>query len=200
MNRLIFHERMMTRSQAVSFAMIIVVLIGCPSQETQQPSQSNAHREAQSPSSPVSSPLTVPDMSAGKGRTISIGQTIYVPIYSHIYYQNKSRVLNLTATLSIRNTDLTRSILVTAVRYYDTNGDVVKEYVAQPLQLAPLATTEVVVEERDTRGGSGANFIVEWSARELVTEPIVEAVMVNSSLSLGLAFVSPGRVIRQHTE
>jgi hypothetical protein len=100
----------------------------------------------------------------------------------------------------MRNTDLTRSILITSVRYYDTEGTVVKEYVEQPLPLAPLATTEIIVEEQDTRGGSGANFIVEWSAREVVTEPIVEAVMVNSSLSLGLAFVSPGRVIAQHTE
>jgi hypothetical protein len=110
------------------------------------------------------------------------------------------RAFNLTVTLSIRNTDLTRPILVTAVRYYDTQGKVVKEYVVQPLPLAPLATTEVIVGELDTRGGSGAKFIVEWSANESVTEPIVEAVMVNSSLSLGLAFVSPGRVIRQQTE
>jgi hypothetical protein len=138
-----------------------------------------------------------------------MGQTLYVPIYSHIYYYQHRRgrfshkgrqALKLAATLSIRNTDLTRSILVTAVRYYDTAGKVVKEYVVQPLPLAPLATTEVIVDELDTRGGSGAKFIVEWSAKELVTAPIVEAVMVNSSVSHGMAFVSPGRVIRQHTE
>ena len=180
--------------------MAAVVLAACPSQETDQHSQSDARREAQPHSLPASPSPPGPDTGAGRARTTAIGQTIYVPIYSHIYYQNKSRALNLTATLSIRNTDLTRSIRVTAVRYYDTDGNVVKEYVAQPLRLAPLATTEVIVEERDMSGGSGANFIVEWSASELVTEPIVEAVMVNSSLSLGLAFVSPGRVIRQRTE
>jgi hypothetical protein len=129
-----------------------------------------------------------------------MGQTIYVPIYSHVYYRDRSRVLNLTATLSVRNTDLTNPITVASVRYYDTAGTLVRAYVEQPVQLAPLATAEFIVEEHDTSGGSGANFIVEWVAAGRVNEPIVEAVMVNSSLSLGLAFVSPGRVIRDRTE
>ena len=52
---------------------------------------------------------------------IIMGQTIYVPIYSHIYHDNSQKnVINLSATLSIRNTDLKNSIIITAVRYYDT--------------------------------------------------------------------------------
>jgi hypothetical protein len=36
---------------------------------------------------------------------LSTGQTVYVPIYSHIYSGLKGRPFNLAATLSIRNTD-----------------------------------------------------------------------------------------------
>jgi hypothetical protein len=124
-----------------------------------------------------------------------VGRTIYVPIYSHVYFQNQSRRLNLTATLSIRNTDSVHAITVTAVRYYDTHGALVRSYVEHPVQLAALATSEFIIEERDSQGGSGANFIVEWTANVRVTEPVVEAVMVNSSLGVGFAFISPGRDI-----
>lgn len=54
------------------------------------------------------------------------GQTIYVPIYSHIYYENREKSFDLAATLSIRNTDLTSPMIVTAVRYYDTNGKLLR--------------------------------------------------------------------------
>jgi len=36
---------------------------------------------------------------------LSHGQTIYVPVYSHIYSGNKERPFFLTVTLSIRNID-----------------------------------------------------------------------------------------------
>ncbi|MBU1163917.1 MAG: DUF3124 domain-containing protein [Proteobacteria bacterium] len=52
----------------------------------------------------------------------SKGQTIYVPIYSHIYTGDKEMSFLLTATPSIRNTDTTHKITIFAVDYYDSNG------------------------------------------------------------------------------
>jgi len=124
----------------------------------------------------------------------TVRQTLYVPAYSHIYYYSKKHRILLAITLSIRNTDLTRPITITSVRYYDTPGQLIKEYLEQPLPLAPLESTDFVVEERDTRGGTGANFIVEWMAEERVNDPVVEAVMISSGTQ-GISFVSPGRVI-----
>jgi hypothetical protein len=132
--------------------------------------------------------------SSGTERQAVMEQTIYVPAYSHIYYYNKKHQVQLAVTLSIRNTDLQHPITVTSVRYYNTPGQLLKEYLADPLQLAPLASADFVVEERDTRGGSGANFIVEWRAEARVNEPIIEAVMISSGTQ-GISFVSPGRVI-----
>ena len=116
------------------------------------------------------------------------GQTVYVPVYSHIYHQ-RGRPQLLTITLSVRNTDLEREILLTSVRYYDTSGREVKSHLEKPLRISALATIEFVVARDDTTGGSGANFIVEWVAGEPVPEPVVEAVMIDTSGNQGISFV-----------
>ena len=129
----------------------------------------------------------------------AMGQTIYVPIYSHIYYENRQKSFDLAATLSIRNTDLTKPMIVTAVRYYDTNGKLLRQYVEKPIQLDALASTDFVIDKNDTSGGSGANFIVEWVAETKISEPIVEAVMIGSALQQGISWISPGKVIKNQT-
>ena len=127
-----------------------------------------------------------------------MGQTIYVPIYSHIYYENQKEVLYLSATLSIRNTDLSNPIIITSVRYYNTEGKLIKQYLERSVELGSLASTDFVVERTDTSGGLGANFIVEWVAEKEVSEPVVEAVMISAVSNQGISFVSTGRVIKNH--
>ncbi len=128
---------------------------------------------------------------------MSQGQTLYVPSYSHIYHGVKTRPVDLTITLSLRNTDLKRAIQVTAVDYYDTEGRVIKRYLDKPLVLGPLASKEYVVEQTDNAGGSGANFIVRWKAETAVNAPVVEAVMIGSSNNLGISFTSAGIEIKE---
>lgn len=127
---------------------------------------------------------------------IGMGQTIYVPVYSHIYYENQEKALNLTATLSIRNTDFYQPMIITSVRYYDSNGKVVKQFLARPVQLGAMASTDFVIARTDTSGGSGANFIVEWIAETAIFEPVVEAVMIGTESNRGISFISPGKVIK----
>jgi len=169
----------------VVFTLQILVLTSCASRQTEQHSASRP--------TPVTSPSTI---SAEEDGNQVVGQTIYVPIYSHIYTRDKSRVFNLAATLSIRNTDAQNPIRINSARYYDTNGALVREYVKAPLRLAPMASTDFVVAEDDTSGGVGANFIVEWSAGVEVTAPVVEAVMISTASQQGISFVSQGRVIK----
>lgn len=128
---------------------------------------------------------------------VAMGQTIYVPVYSHIYHHNRQEIFNLAVTLSIRNTDLTNSIIITAVRYYDSNGKLLKRYLQQPIQLDALASTDFFINRNDKSGGLGANFLVEWVSSTRVTEPVVEAVMIGSDFQQGISFISPGRVIKQ---
>lgn len=129
-------------------------------------------------------------------KKIVIGQTIYVPIYSHVYYEDQRKILNLAATLSIRNTDLAQPMIITSVRYYDTAGNLVKQYLPRPAQLGALASTDFVIDLRDTSGGSGANFIVEWVAEKEISEPVVEAVMIGTESNRGISFISPGKAIK----
>ncbi|HEX7175863.1 MAG TPA: DUF3124 domain-containing protein, partial [Pyrinomonadaceae bacterium] len=84
-----------------------------------------AERQDASQPAPVRTESNV--VTGGEGTPI-VGQTIYVPVYSHIYARDKSRVINLSATLSIRNTDAQNPISIASVRYYGTNGALVREY------------------------------------------------------------------------
>lgn len=128
---------------------------------------------------------------------ITTGQTIYVPAYSEIQYASNGRTMDLAVTLSIHNTDFEHPIIITSVRYYDTQGELVREYLQQPRSLGPLASTDFFVEATEQSGGIGTNFIVEWVAEQPVYEPIVEALMLNTSSTQGVSFTSPGRVIRE---
>ncbi len=128
---------------------------------------------------------------------IRSGQTLYVAVYSHVYWGPKQTHFNLACTLSIRNVDPTSPITVTTVDYYDTAGAHVRHFIDQPRYLAPLETVDFYIKERDTTGGSGANFIVRWDSPTAVNAPIVEAVMIGVDAGQGISFVCPAREIAE---
>lgn len=165
---------------------VLILLVSCTS--------SKMPLKPQSETSVAKSSQKVVNL--GKNFQVAMGQTIYVPVYSHIYHNDERKILDLSATLSIRNTDLTNPMIVTAVRYYDSDGKIIKQYLERPIQLNALASTDFFVNRTDTSGGSGANFIVEWVSQKVISEPIVEAVMIATEFQQGISFVSPGKVIK----
>lgn len=134
-----------------------------------------------------------PDRGAAVKRVRS--QTLYVPAYSHIYIRDAERSMNLATTLSIRNASQDSPILLSAVEYYDSSGNHVRSYLDTTRTLDPLASTHVVVEMGDIRGGVGANFIVRWHAENPVYPPIVESVMITTASTQGISFRSAARVL-----
>ena len=127
------------------------------------------------------------------------GQTVYVPIYTHIYSGLKGRPFDLAATLSIRNTDTKHSITIVSVEFYDTEGKLIENYIDTPLQLGALASTRYVIKEGEKKsGGSGANFIVKWKSDTAVNPPIIEAIMIGTRSGQGISFVSRAQVIEEH--
>jgi hypothetical protein len=82
----------------------------------------------------------------------------------------------------------------------NTNGQQVRDYVSEPVALAPLATTGFIVEDRDDTGGWGANFIVRWGAEQPVYEPVVEAIMISTQGTQGISLISPGRILAQRND
>ena len=129
----------------------------------------------------------------------SRGELIYVPIYSSIFYENGKSTLELAATLSIHNVNPDVKLTLVRADYYDTKGKLIKKYVDKPVILNPLETKNVVIDRADTAGGTGANFLVEWQAQEDVISPLVESVMINATSSLGIAFTTVGKVVKQTT-
>ena len=127
---------------------------------------------------------------------LSTGQTVYVPIYSHIYSGTRARPFDLVAILSIRNTNLKSSITLVSVKYYNSAGKIVKEYLDEHVNLNALASTRYIIAEDDKTGGSGANFIVNWKSDKPVNPPIIEGVMIGTHSGQGISFVSRGQVIK----
>lgn len=144
-------------------------------------------------------PLTTGSLQPVANRDLDIvtGQLVYVPAYSEIFIGQEGRSLNLAATLAVHNTDFDAPIIINSVRYYDTDGNLVLDYIDQPVEVNPLASTGFLVEESDTSAGWGANFIVEWVAEEPVHEPVIEAVMVSTRGTQGISLTSLGRVISE---
>jgi Protein of unknown function (DUF3124) len=167
-------------------AITFIFLASCTSAENSPKPQLNTNQV--NPSQKV--------VTLDKNFKIAIGQTIYVPIYSYIYHADKKDVLNLAATLSIRNTDLNKPMIITSVRYYDSSGKLLQQYLKQAIQLEPLASKDFFVQRSDISGGLGANFIVEWVAQTEISEPIVEAIMIATEFQQGVSFISPGKVIK----
>ena len=72
----------------------------------------------------------------------------------------------------------------------------VESYLKIPIALKPFSTVEVFIAATDVRGGTGANFVVDWAATAEIAEPAVEALMVGSVGNGHYAFISQGRPIR----
>lgn len=131
---------------------------------------------------------------AGEPPTARQGQTVYVSVYSDVLFGNAERDGKpsrwpLSVTLAIRNTDLENSLTVRSIRYYNTDGKLLREYPTGS-KLGPLGTTEVFVEHKDLSGGSGANFLVVWTADKPINVPIIEAVHTYFFGTRALAFTS----------
>ncbi len=121
---------------------------------------------------------------AQEARPLSKGQSVYLPIYSHMLYGNlgksgKASFVLLSALVSIRNTDSKRPLRILSAKYFDTQGKLLGERVSGPAVLPPLGTLELFVELNDASGGSGANFVVKWEADAAINPPLVEALHAN---------------------
>jgi hypothetical protein len=132
---------------------------------------------------------------------LSTGQTLYLPIYSHLLYGNKAvagkpGIYPLSALVSLRNTDPRQAIRLVSARYYDTGGKLLREFLAAPRVLAPLGTLELFVERNDLTGGSGANFIITWQSDKPANAPMVEAVHADITGNRTLSFITSARPIK----
>src|SRR5258708_6806710 len=72
--------------------------------------------------------VTVVDRETAGGKRAAVARRIYVPAYSHILTSDDARPYNLAVTLSVRNTDDARPIVVRRVHYHDQDGRLIRDY------------------------------------------------------------------------
>ncbi|MBI3514843.1 MAG: DUF3124 domain-containing protein [Proteobacteria bacterium] len=121
---------------------------------------------------------------------------VYVPAYSALRTGSGKAMLDFAVTLSIQNASEDNPLVLDRIDYFDTAGKLVEKFLASPVALRPFGTVEIFVAKDDTRGGTGANFVVGWAAAGAIAEPVIETVMISASGNFSYSFVSQGRSIR----
>ena len=171
-------------ASAMLSAMLLTTLSGCD-QAAQDPNvmYSEKHQD----------PIKELEMTTEVDRSqFKYKQSFYVPIYSDIYTDRDNRKVLLSATLSVRNTTLKKSLYINKIDYYGTDGTFIKSYLNGPIKLPAMATLNYIVEKEEDKGGSGANFIIEVEGIDDTVTPVIEAVMIGNFSNKGFAFSTVG--------
>lgn len=120
----------------------------------------------------------------------------YLSVYSQIYSITEHKTHNLTSMISMRNTSESDTIYLLRAEYYDTQGKSVRKYFDSPIYLAPMETSEIIIEEIDISGGTGSNFIFEWKIPKNCPEPLFEGIMNSTMGQQGLSFITQAKRIK----
>jgi hypothetical protein len=122
------------------------------------------------------------------------GET-YLSVYSSIYGFTEHRTYDLTATVSMRNTNRLDTIYINKAEYFNTKGESIRVYFEKTIFLKPMETVEIVIDEIDKEGGTGASFLFNWAVPAQAHEPLFEGVMISTSGQQGLSFTTQGKRI-----
>lgn len=166
-------------------ALALLVLMGACEGKQEVSSYHSVHWEDR---------YAAPDALKSTADSMQTGKT-YLSVYSHIYSFSMEKSQPLTAMVSLRNVSETDTVYISKADYYDTHGQLIRHYFKKSIYLKPLETVEIVIDETDQHGGSGANFIFEWTAGSATAEPLFEAIMTSLRGTQGLSFTTTGRRI-----
>jgi hypothetical protein len=135
-------------------------------------------------------------LTAMPAENLAVSGAFYVPVYSSVAMSQGKLRADFSVTLSVHNASETRPLVLKRIAYFDTAGKMVESYLKAPVALKPFSSVEVFIATTDVRGGTGANFVVDWAATSEIAEPAVEALMIGGVGSGHYAFISQGRPIR----
>src|SRR5947207_6144864 len=135
-------------------------------------------------------------LTAVPAENLAVSGAFYVPVYSSVSMSQGKLRADFSVTLNVHNASETRPLVLKRIAYFDTSGKMVESYLKSPVALKPFATVEVFIPANDVRGGTGANFVIDWAATAEIAEPAVEALMVGGIGAGHYAFISQGRPIK----
>jgi hypothetical protein len=110
----------------------------------------------------------------------SSGQSVYVPVYSHILFGDRAARFNLAATLIIRNADPLQTITVRAADYHDSGGRLLKSTWSSRCFSNRLRRPRCLSPKATPAEGFGASFIVRWASEKPATPPVIECIMIGT--------------------
>lgn len=126
-----------------------------------------------------------------------IAENYYVPAYSNLYYRDGDNKSFFTVLLSLRNISYSDTIYFTKADYFDSDGNLLRHYIDSILMLRPMESVEYLVEQAESEGGSGANFVVSIAIQEdCMNKPLIETVMIGATSHHGFAFRSESVLIK----
>ena len=186
---------MSRRVFVVFFSVVIVGAIWAmhpmiTSQTISVVSDARAQTAANSPAAFTGAATELPNI-----ERLKIRHTVYVPAYSTVRLGSGKGKVDLATTLTIHNTSEKSPLILLRIDYFGTAGNLLQRYLASPIAIRPLGSAETFVAAEDTRGGTGANFVVEWAADVQITEPLIEAVMIGTIGTSGYSFTSRGKTM-----
>lgn len=93
-----------------------LALLGCSGERSNSSVQGSAAVHLKPPLTPLPEP--------------TVRRMVYVPVYSSIYsgLDIRQEIIELAATVSIRNVSAQYPVILNFVRYYDSGGNLVREY------------------------------------------------------------------------
>lgn len=165
----------------IFFATMLIIVIGC--EEPKEMSSINTENWSK---------RTV-DIS--KMDSLEYGKS-YLSVYSQIYSFSQHRKYNLTSMISLRNVSDLDTIYLLKAAYFDTHGTLIRTYFNDPIYLAPMETTEIIIDEMDITGGTGSNLIIAWKTPIGCPEPLFEAIMNSMQGTRAFAFTTQAKRIK----
>ena len=127
--------------------------------------------------------------------SMEVGST-FLSIYSQIHNRDESELIGLFATVSLHNPNVNDSIFIDKTVYYNTDGEPIRTYFDKTIFIRPMETVQIIIEEQDNEGGTGANFVFDWQIKPNTIDPIFEAVMISTYSSQSISFTTTGRRIK----
>jgi Protein of unknown function (DUF3124) len=120
----------------------------------------------------------------------------FLSIYSQLHNRDENELIGLFATVSLHNPNVNDSIFIDKTVYYNTDGKPIRTYFDQTIYIRPMETVQIIIEEQDNEGGTGANFVFDWKIKANTIEPIFEAVMISTYGSQSISFTTIGKRIK----
>lgn len=127
--------------------------------------------------------------------SMEVGST-FLSIYSQLHNRDESELIGLFATVSLHNPNVNDSIFIDKTVYYNTDGVPIRTYFDKTIFIRPMETVQIIIEEQDNEGGTGANFVFDWKIKPNTIDPIFEAVMISTYSSQSISFTTTGKRIK----